>query len=323
MRISTRRFGPDDSTAWDQLCAESPQATFLHTRKFLSYHGDRFQDASLMIELDGRLLGIFPAAISEADPTLIVSHPGITFGGLLNHGKLKGERVIAALAEVSNYYRQMGFAKLLYKAVPHFYHLMPSQDDIYALFRLGARRIRCDLSCTIDLAARQKVSERRRRSLKKAYSAGVSVVEGSHYIPELWPTLKQNLEAKNRAAPVHSLEEISLLVSRFPDHITSAVAKIDGTVEAGVVIFKSRNVHHAQYITSSATANQVCALDAVFEHCISSAAKARARWFDFGISNENQGKVLNDGLYRFKSEFGGGGMVHEFYELDLRERQWP
>ena len=317
MRLITRQFEPDDSTAWEQLCAESPQATFLHTREFLSYHGDRFQDASLMIELDGRLVGVFPAAVSEADPSVIVSHPGITFGGLLHCGKLGGERMIAAFTEAASHYRQKGFKNLVYKAVPYFYHWSPSQDDLYALFRLGARRIRCDLSCTIDLAARQKVSQRRRRSLKKARKAGVAVVEGPEYLTQLWPVLEHNLRAKHQAAPTHTVDEINLLACRFPDQITCAVVEIDGKAEAGVVIFKSRNVHHAQYITSSATANKVCALDAVFEHCISSAASAGARWFDFGISNENQGKVLNDGLYQFKSEFGGAGAVHEFYELEL------
>jgi lipid II:glycine glycyltransferase (peptidoglycan interpeptide bridge formation enzyme) len=60
------------------------------------------------------------------------------------------------------------------------------------------------------------------------------------------------------------------------------------------------------------------ALDAVIEHCIEQAMRDAKRWFDFGISTESQGLVLNEGLYRFKSEFGGGGTVHEFFEIDLR-----
>ena len=41
--------------------------------------------------------------------------------------------------------------------------------------------------------------------------------------------------------------------------------------------------------------------------------------FDFGISTEAEGMILNEGLYRFKSEFGGGGVVHEFYEMRLED----
>jgi lipid II:glycine glycyltransferase (peptidoglycan interpeptide bridge formation enzyme) len=55
----------------------------------------------------------------------------------------------------------------------------------------------------------------------------------------------------------------------------------------------------------------------IFDCAIQAARAEGKQWYDFGISNENHGVVLNDGLYRFKSEFGGGGAVHEFYELAL------
>jgi hypothetical protein len=43
----------------------------------------------------------------------------------------------------------------------------------------------------------------------------------------------------------------------------------------------------------------------------------RARYFDFGVSNEKQGWMLNEGLYRFKASFGAGGVAQEFYEVTL------
>jgi lipid II:glycine glycyltransferase (peptidoglycan interpeptide bridge formation enzyme) len=78
-------------------------------------------------------------------------------------------------------------------------------------------------------------------------------------------------------------------------------------------------VIHAQYIATSIRGQEIAALDAVFEHCIRIAANEGRRWFDFGISNENAMSDLNQGLYQFKSEFGGGGMVHEFFRLNLRD----
>jgi hypothetical protein len=92
---------------------------------------------------------------------------------------------------------------------------------------------------------------------------------------------------------------------------------MDGRVEAGVVLFTSTNVWHAQYIASSEKGYAVSALDVVFETAIDDASKACVRYFDFGTSNEEGGFVLNEGLYRFKSEFGGGGVAHEYYELVL------
>jgi lipid II:glycine glycyltransferase (peptidoglycan interpeptide bridge formation enzyme) len=92
---------------------------------------------------------------------------------------------------------------------------------------------------------------------------------------------------------------------------------MDCKVVAGVLLFITPTAHHAQYIASSGTGYAISALDLVFEYAIKAARNQDKRWFDFGISNENEGKLLNDGLYRFKSEFGGGGTVHEFYELKL------
>src|SRR2546422_83150 len=73
-----------------------------------------------------------------------------------------------ALGAVCEIYAEQGFTSLRYKAVPHIYHRMPSADDIYALVQLGARLVRCELSCAIDLSNRGQRSERRRRGEQKA-----------------------------------------------------------------------------------------------------------------------------------------------------------
>ena len=319
MSLHLRPYAPDDAQAWDEFCALAHQATFLHTRRFLSYHGTRFQDRSLILEKDNKWIGIFPAAVSPKDARCIVSHPGITYGGLLHQGRLIGAPIITALTMICQHYAEQGYERLIYKAVPFFYQISPAQDDLYALFRLGAHRMRCDLSSTIDLQHRQRVSERRKRSLKKARRSGLVVREGHEYLPVFWPVLVDNLKRKHRAVPVHSLSEITLLAEWFPENIRCVVGTIEDEVVAGVVLFCTATVTHAQYIGASIAGYETSALDVIFEQCIEQAAKEGRRWFDFGISTESDGLVLNDGLYRFKSEFGGGGTVYEFYELDLRK----
>ena len=301
---------------WDAWCDSAKNSTFLHTRKFLSYHGARFEDASVLIFESDRLVGVMSAARAQHDSTLVVSHPGVTYGGIVHQGWLNGERMIEVLEQLKAHYRECDYTKFLYKPLPHVYACAPSQDDLYALFRLGAQRVRCDLSCAIDLSARRTPSERRRRGLKKALKS-VTLVNGSEQLVGLWGVLAKNLELKHDSSPVHSLAELALLLERFPENIQVRTATIDGVVEAGVVLFSSTNVWHAQYIASSQIGYTVSALDAVFESAIDAARNKGARYFDFGTSNEQDGLVLNDGLYRFKSEFGGGGMAHEYYELVL------
>jgi len=309
-------YTPDHEMAWEDCCAGAVNATLLHTRRFLSYHGDRFKDASTLIVEAGKVRGVFPAAQSPADAGLVVSHPGVTYGGVVHPGWLSGARMLAALTALAAHYQSRGYQRLLYKVIPYIYASVPAQDDVYALFRLGAQRVRCDLSCALDLARRQPLDAQRRRGLKKARKAVTLSGDPSH-LGALWTVIADNLARKHGAKPVHSPAELALLMDRFPHHIALRCALIAGQVQAGVVVFKTSTVWHAQYIAASESAYQVSALDAVFDAVIFDAQQAGARYFDFGISNENNGLILNEGLYRFKSGFGGGGVAHEFYEINF------
>src|SRR5438093_319750 len=127
MRV--RFFQSGEEAAWDAFCAVSYNATFLHTRRFLSYHGDRFQDRSLVFEDEHRWVGVLPAAAHPASAGTVSSHPGITYGGIVHDGALRGEAMIAALREAARVYAEAGLASLQYKATPHIYHAAPAQDD--------------------------------------------------------------------------------------------------------------------------------------------------------------------------------------------------
>lgn len=317
MTLSVRSYQPEDAALWDAFCKDSLQATFLHTRRFLSYHGERFVDRSLILEMDGKLAGLFPAAVNPLDATHVVSHPGITYGGILHQGRLRGEQMVNALNVIQLHYASLGLRKLSYKVVPSIYHKVPAQDDSYGLFRLGALRTRCDLSSAIDLSQPVSSNERRSRGLKKAIKAGVTVTEDSRHLPALWDVLIDNLHRRHGVSPVHNIREINLLKDYFPENIQCICGVIDNRVVAGILLFVTATTYHAQYIASSEAGYEISALDAVFNHAIASAQMNGKRWFDFGISTESMGLILNEGLYRFKSEFGSGGVVQEFFELDL------
>lgn len=154
--------------AWENMVAASMCGTLLHTRKFLSYHGSKFDDQSLLIyDGDDILRAVFPAACDPTDSTIIVSHPGITYGGLLHDGWLRGQRCLDLFMQIRDFYARAGLREILYKAVPCIYHRIPSQEDIYALFRLGAQRYRVDLSATVDLQNRGPIAQRRTRTQKR------------------------------------------------------------------------------------------------------------------------------------------------------------
>lgn len=316
MRV--RLYAPDDAPRWDAWCTEAYGATFLHSRRFLSYHGDRFDDRSLIVEdPQGAWLGLLPAARHPNDSSVVVSHPGITYGGFLHHGALRGEAMLRAFELACAHYVASGARTLKYKPVPHIYQRAPAQDDLYALFRLGAQRVRCDLSSCIALDHPLPMNERRRRALKKAQRAGLVIDSGVHNAAEFWPVLADTLWRRHGLRPVHSLDEMLLLAERFPEQIRVCVARREKAVLAGIVLFICGALVHTQYVAASEEGQALSALDLLIHTEISHARDNHARFFDFGNSNEEQGRVLNQGLHRFKSEFGAGGVVHEFYDIEL------
>lgn len=312
-------YSEECAERWDEFVARASMATFLHTRRFLSYHRNRFEDVSLVIKnREDSLLGVLPAAVDSTDTKRLVSHPGITFGGLIHGRELRGDGLLKAFQAAMDHYAHKGFESLRYKAVPYIYHQIPSSDDLYVLFRMGGVRYRCDLSCAIDLASWPDASHRRERALKKARKNGIEIAQDSGFAGELWKLLEENLARKYDTTPVHSLSEILDLHSFFPKNVEFIVALLGSQVVAGIVLFSTSRVAHVQYAASSAKGHATCALDAVFRHCITQARDRGMRYFDFGISNEDDGRYLNAPLYQFKAEFGGGGVVHEFYEVRLR-----
>jgi Acetyltransferase (GNAT) domain len=314
-----RSYQPAFAEAWDELVGRSCNGTFLHTRRFLSYHGDRFVDHSMVLQdRRGRVTGVFPAAVSPACPDTIVSHPGLSYGGLVHDGSVRGASMIAALGEIAGHYRRLGCSRLQYKAVPTIYHLEPADDDLYALFRLEGRRYRSDLSAAIDLGHRGRVTQRRIRSRRTAEAAGVSIDESWDEIGGFWEILEANLARRHDTAPVHSLGEIRLLHELFPEEIILIVARVGEVLVGGTVLFAAGPVLHMQYTATTEQGRAACVTDLVMERAIDLARRRGHRFFDFGVSTPHEGWCLDEGLYEFKVSFGAGGVVHDHYEIDLR-----
>jgi hypothetical protein len=310
---------PLDAEVWDAVVARSFTGTMMHTRRFISYHGDRFRDCSMMVEdRRGKVVGVFPAAEDPADPSMIISHPGLTYGGLVHDGSLRGSLMVEALAEIASCYRALGYRGLRYKVVPAIYRSEPADDDLYALFRIGARHYRCDLSAAIDLSRRGRVSHSRPQRRRRAEAAGVTAEENWDDIAGFWRILELNLSRRHDASPVHSLDEIRLLHDMFPDEILLMVGKIGDVLVGGILLFLAGPVLKAQYTATTEEGRAAFAIDPITEWAIDRAREKGCRFFDFGTATLDEGRRLSQDLYQFKISFGAGGLAYDHYELDLQ-----
>ena len=310
------RYTPELATDWNRFVAMSKNGTFMLNRLYMDYHSDRFEDCSVMFVEKERVFAVFPANICRQE-NMVYSHQGLTYGGLVMGNEINTTRVLEAFELMKEFYaEEFGAKKILYKPVPHIYHRQASEEDEYALYRHGAQMVACGISSAVNLKEPIYYERSRRNALKKSLKAGLEV-EVSDDFEAYWAILHEVLGKRHGKAPVHNARELRLLAERFPENIRLFVVKgKNKELIAGIYLYIYNNVVHTQYMTATEAARKTGALDLLVDYLISRYAPTHT-FLDFGISTENNGLQLNEGLIYQKEGFGGRGVCYKQYELSL------
>lgn len=302
-------------STWNNFVAHAKNATFLFHRDFMEYHQDRFEDYSLLIfDEKNHLKAILPA--NKVENTLY-SHQGLTYGGLVLNQKTRIQEVIEIVHSVLKFLNENGVSSLQMKQLPTIYHESPSDEMEYLSFILNAKLIRRDSLSVINLETDFEFSNSRAEGIKRGTDFGLEFREEQDFTSFWNQILIPNLAQKHQAKPVHSLEEIMLLKSKFPNNIRQFNVYKEGKIIAGTTIFESDFVAHSQYISADDSKNITGSLDFLHNHLITSTFRNK-KYFDFGISNENQGQNINKGLLFWKEGFGARTIVQNFYEIETK-----
>jgi hypothetical protein len=312
MTLQVRPYAPADMEDWNRVVAASRNGNFLHDRRYMDYHAERFEDCSLVVEEGGKAVAVMPASRHGRE---VVSHGGLTYGGLLSSEDLRAELTLETMRQILGAFRDGGAERLVYKAMPSIFHRYPSQEDLYALFRYDAKLFRRDLSSVVELARPASFSKGRKWSVNKSRKTSAQVVESSDFTG--FHQLLQDALRKFDAVPTHSREELDLLQSRFPSQIRLFECRADGDLLAATVVYDFGDTVHTQYMASSTRGRDEGALDRLIADLMQDVFKSK-RYFSFGISTENGGTVLNEGLVAQKEGFGARAVVHDFYEVPLK-----
>lgn len=314
--LTIRRYGAEDAQLWNAFVQRSRNGTFLHDRGFLEYHAHLFQDFSLIVERAGKVLAVLPANVLEGPNGLqLQSHGGLTYGGFLFGADMSASLMVEIVAELMDWLKQQNITSVLYKAVPHIFHSAASEEDLYALVQVGAHVVRTDLSSAIAIGGEIGFSKSKRQGARRAEKVGLSVHRSDDFA-SYWQILTARLGEAHDAAPTHSLAEIELLKSRFPEQIQLFVAKRDAETQGGLVVFDCGKTVHVQYMATTEEGRKNGALDLIVEHLLTEVFAQRA-WLNFGISTTEAGRNLNVGLSRQKEMFGARSVIFQHYLWDL------
>ncbi|AWG21694.1 GNAT family N-acetyltransferase [Flavobacterium faecale] len=311
--FQVKKYTTEEYSQWNAFVSGAKNATFLFHRDFMEYHQDRFEDCSLMVFENEKIVAILPA---NRLGKMLLSHQGLSYGGLVYTQDLRLTSVVSIFAAVLKFLEQIEITTLQLKLLPTFYHQKPAQEIDYVLFLLQAKLIRRDSSSLIDLSQKVTFSKLRKRGISKAVKNQL-VIKEENQLTAFWSqVLIPNLKNRHEAQPVHSIEEITLLKAKFPLQIKQFSVYKDDIIVAGTTIFESNNVAHCQYISKYEGGENLGSLDFLFQYLITEKYKNK-RYFDFGISNEEQGRKLNKGLSNWKESFGASTAVHDFYEIEI------
>ncbi|MEJ8757647.1 GNAT family N-acetyltransferase [Pontibacter sp. H259] len=306
------KYSANYKDAWDAFVATSKNGTFMLQRDYMDYHADRFEDHSLLFYKKGKLVAVLPANVVGKE---VQSHGGLSYGGILSGASMKAQLMLDIFEVLLSYFRGLGFTSITYKAIPHIYHQLPAEEDLYALFRSNAILYRRDLNAVISLANKLPYNNLRKRKLKQAALQGLQIELSQNY-EQFLSISQQILTAKYNTFPAHTAVELQLIASRFPDNIKLYTITQGSILLAGILIFETSTVSHCQYIASTPQGQNIGALDLLTDYLLTK-VYAHKLYFSFGVSTEQQGLYLNKDLMLNKESYGARTITHDFYSINL------
>lgn len=307
-----RQYNLSDYSSWNAFISQSKNATFLFHRDFMEYHSDRFADFSLIVLDEEKWVAVLPA--NRVGDT-VFSHQGLTYGGLLFDEKSKLLITIEIFKKILIFFNENEIEYLNIKLIPAIYHKKPAEELSYVLFLADAKLMRRDALSVLDLTTKIKITSGRNEGVKKAKNSGLIIKEETNF-ESFWNSiLIPNLLKKHQTKPIHNVEEITILRQLFPNNIRQFNVYQNEKIVAGTTIFETHNVAHAQYISGDESKSENGSLDYLYHELITNTFKEK-KYFDFGTSNENQGRKLNSGLNFWKESYGASTIVQDFYEVE-------
>ena len=314
-KITIRTYNETDFEAWNKLVSESKNGTFLFDRNFMDYHKHKFQDFSLMIYNEkNKLIAIMPAHRIGDE---VYSHLGLTYGGIIIKKDLRLTVFFEVFSEILKFLFKEGIYFLHWKEVPYFYHSYPSDEWKYLAFVAQAEMYRRDMCSVINLKEQFVFSKTVVRYAKNVGKQGFIYRKSEEWDVFWKEILVPELDFYHHVLPAHNLEEIFYLSSKFRDNIHLYTVYSGNEMVGGTVLFIDKNVVHCQYISVKSKFREKKVLDFLFYKLIKEDFKDYD-YFDFGISNEENGRKTNMGLLYWKEGFGARGVSQDFYKISTQ-----
>jgi hypothetical protein len=292
---------------------KSKNATFLFKRDFIEYHQDRFEDFSLMVFKNEKLIAVLPA--NKVKDTLY-SHQGLSYGGFLVLEDIKIEDYVNAFKSIMKFLCDIQIYKVTLKQLPFIYHKRLSGELDYILNSIKARTLSFDSYFVIDNLKNYRPNRNRKRALVKAFYNQLKLTD--ERIEYFWESiLAKNLKSRFDVKPVHTIDEIKYLINKFPEQIKFYASVMGNDIKAGAIVFITDKVAHIQYSSGDIDRDETSALDFLF-HQIIEIYKGKD-YLSFGSSSTDSTFKIDKGLAYWKESFGAKTIIQKHLEIETKK----
>jgi len=306
------RYGDDMKEDWDSCVAQAKNGSFLFMRDYMDYHRERFDDHSLLFVRKNRTIACLPA--HRVDDVLN-SHRGLTFGGLVMCEGIRLSEVRAIFGALLAHMKSNDLRTLYYRYMPHPYHRLPAEEDIFVLSGLGARVTEPKATCVVPAGTPALYSPQIRRTIKRFSHADLTL-RRSFEFAGFMALCEVHLWDRRGARPVHSGEELTRLAARFPDNIELYVVERGSDIEGGTVIYRNGACARSQYVAQSQFGKKARIIPAIYDHILGNVLPS-GTMFDFGHSADPATGLLDETLHSYKEGFGARTIQLSSYELSV------
>lgn len=305
------------------ILSERTNGEFINTIEYLSYHKNKFIEDSIIVwdEKSGNVLGVLLATVDKEEQK-IISHVGTTFAGPI----LEQKRNIHEKEEVLNImleYYEKRYKGIELRLVPSIYSFQPDYTIDYFLLKreytYGMKALANVINISLvndEQDVLQLFNANRRNHVKKAIKENKFHFKMKNEIDrKVWENMNQNLQEKFNSKTTHTYEEIEELQKKFPKQILPFYTYTkDEKYGAFALVFCFKNVFHTQYLDVNYELSNSYPNLLLIYNLIMYARHIGYDKFSFGASTEDNGKVLNYGLYNYKAGYGGGNIILPKFE---------
>jgi hypothetical protein len=307
------------SEEWDIFVNErAVNSTFLHSRKFYDHNPlNKAQDGSLLFLRKDKIIAVFPAVIYYKNGRMILnSHLRATYGGVVVSKDVNVQASIKIIKYIIQYAERKMVKTIIIRNPFRIFNVQLCDEVDYAMWYNGFNIKSRELEMVISLNRESEVTKSRyHKDVSRNVKKGLKNLEVSELsnLREFWALLEECILEKHGKTPVHDLKSINRLIESVgSEKVLCFGAYYKLKLIGGCVLFVANNlVLHGQYIGAIRDYQYLKPNHALIDHVIEYGCNKGFRYLNLGMANEDDGKLINDGLFSLKEHFGAKGVLRE------------